>query len=62
LAVGDPIRIIRGAHFGELATVADLPHELEKIATESQVRVLRAKLPDGSVITVPRANVEILET
>ena len=62
LAVGDPIRIIRGPHFGELATVAELPHELEKIPTESLVRVLRAKLPDGSVITVPRANVEILET
>ncbi len=62
LAVGDTIRIIRGPHFGVLATVAELPHELEKIATESRVRVLRAKLPDGTVITVPRANVEILET
>ncbi len=62
LAVGDPIRIIRGPHFGMLAAVADLPHELEKISTESLVRVLRAKLPDGTVVTVPRANVEILET
>lgn len=62
LAVGDTIRIIRGPYFGVLATVAELPHELEKIATESRVRVLRAKLPDGTVITAPRANVEILET
>ena len=62
LAVGDTIRIIRGPHFGVLAAVAELPHELENIATESRVRVLRAKLPDGTVITVPRANVEILET
>lgn len=62
LAVGDTIRIIRGPHFGVLAAAAALPHELEKIATESRVRVLRAKLPDGIVITVPRANVEILET
>jgi hypothetical protein len=61
LAVGDTIRIIRGLHFGLLAAVAELPHELERIATESRVRVLRAKLPDGTVITVPRANVEILE-
>ncbi|HEY7678577.1 MAG TPA: hypothetical protein VIG69_16000, partial [Candidatus Methylomirabilis sp.] len=61
LAIGDAIRIIRGPHFGVLATVAELPHELERIATESRVRVLRAKLPDGTVITVPRANVEILE-
>jgi hypothetical protein len=62
LAAGDPIRIIRGPHFGMLAAVAELPHELERISTESLVRVLRAKLPDGTVVTVPRANVEILET
>lgn len=62
LAVGDAIRIIREPYFGVLATVAELPHELETIPTESQVRVLRAKLPDGTLITVPRANVEILET
>jgi hypothetical protein len=62
LAAGDPIRIIRGPHFGRLAAVAELPHELERISTESLVRVLRAKLPDGTVVTVPRANVEILET
>ena len=62
LTAGDPIRLIREPYFGVLATVADLPHELETIPTESSVRVLRAKLPDGTVITVPRANVEIIET
>jgi len=62
LAAGDPIRLIREPYFGVMATVADLPHELGKIPTESSVRVLRAKLPDGTVVTVPRANVEIIET
>ena len=61
-AAGDPIRLIREPYFGVMATVADLPHELGKIPTESSVRVLRAKLPDGTVVTVPRANVEIIET
>lgn len=59
---GTPIRIIREPYFGRLAEVAELPAELVKVETEAPVRILRAKLIDtGEIVTVPRANVEIIE-
>ncbi|MGI4789666.1 MAG: hypothetical protein ACRYFS_12535 [Janthinobacterium lividum] len=61
LSVGTPIRIIREPYFGKLATVAGLPPKLTVIGSGASVRVLEAKLADGSVVTVPRANVEIIE-
>ena len=62
LQVGSSIRLIRDPYFGRLATVAALPEELRLIETESHVRVLVAKLGDtGEEITVPRANVELIQ-
>lgn len=61
LVVGTPIRIIREPHFGELAEVTELPPALQEIESEARVRVLRARLEDGTEITIPRANVEIIE-
>lgn len=61
LDIGTPIRIIREPYFGELATVAALPPELTEIPSGALVRVLDARLADGRTVTVPRANVEILE-
>ncbi len=55
------IRIIREPHFGKIGVVTALPSELQQIETEAKVRVLEAKLDDGTVVTVPRANVEIIE-
>jgi len=52
------IRIIRVPHFGKLAEVAGLPPDPVRIETGARVRVLEAKLRDGTVVTVPRANVE----
>jgi hypothetical protein len=61
LAVGTPIRIIREPYFGGLATVTELPHQLVRIGSGAEVRVLEARLNDsGDVVTVPRANVEIV--
>ena len=63
LEIGTNLRIIRVPYFGKLATVTDLPHELSEIATGSKVRMLKAKLKDsGELVTVPRANVEIIGT
>jgi hypothetical protein len=62
LEIGTPIRIIREPYFGELATVAGLPPELTVIPSGAKVRVLEASLKDGRRVTVPRANVEIIET
>jgi len=58
---GTPVRIIRQPYFGAIGKVADLPVELRQIQTRSHVRVLDVELEDGRVVTVPRANVEIIE-
>ena len=48
-----------------LATVMlvahSLPVELQQLESESMVRVVNIELEDGRVVTVPRANVEIIE-
>jgi len=62
LLVGTAIRLIREPYFGRLATVSALPPKLTVIGSGASVRVLDALLADGSVVTVPRANVEIIET
>jgi len=62
LEVGSEVRLIREPWFGRLATVTELPEQLECIETEAEVRVLRARLADGGeVVTVPRANVEVIQ-
>ncbi len=61
LVVGTPIRIIRQPYFGYLAEVTELPSALQEVESEATVRVLRARLMDGTEVLVPRANVEIIE-
>jgi hypothetical protein len=61
LEIGSPIRIIREPYFGRLGTVTELPNELEKMESESMVRVLRVEFEDGEKATLPRANVEMIE-
>ncbi|MFN3653081.1 MAG: hypothetical protein ACK47B_26165 [Armatimonadota bacterium] len=61
LDLGTPIRIIREPYFGQLATVAALPHELQQVPSGAMVRVLEARLQTGEQVIVPRANVEIIE-
>jgi hypothetical protein len=62
LAIGAPIRMIREPYFGALATVTALPTQLTTIGSGASVRVLEAKLTAGDIVTVPRANVELIET
>lgn len=62
LRAGTPIRIIREPYFGRLGAVTGLPAELSEVESGAKVRVLQAKLDDGSEVTVPRANVEIIAT
>ncbi|UCH58173.1 MAG: hypothetical protein JSV18_04160 [Candidatus Bathyarchaeota archaeon] len=58
---GTPVRIIRQPYFGAIGKVTFLPIELQQVESESHVRVLDVELDDGRVVTVPRANVEIIE-
>lgn len=61
IVLGTPVRIIRQPYFGALGRVVSLPVELQQVETKSYVRVLEVELEDGGVVTVPRANVEIIE-
>lgn len=61
LETGTTIRIIREPYFGALGTVTNLPSELIQVESGAVVRVLEAELGDGKIVSVPRANVEIIE-
>lgn len=58
---GMKVRIIREPYFGLIGRVVGLPVELAKIETEAKVRVLDVELEDKRKVTLPRANVEIIE-
>jgi len=60
LTLGASVRLIRFPFFGLQGQVTELPHSLERIETGAHARVLRVRLSDGRVVTVPRANVELL--
>ncbi len=61
LRIGRPIRIIRDPHFGVIGEVASLPPEPTALESGSKARVLEVKLKTGDSVTVPRANVELIE-
>ncbi len=61
LTSGTLVRLIREPHFGAIGRVISLPVELQKIETESYVRVLEVELENGERVVMPRANVEIIE-
>lgn len=61
LDVGSRVRAIRAPYFGQLGDVTDLPNELQKMESESMVRVLKVRFDDGRESLLPRANVEMIE-
>jgi hypothetical protein len=61
IRIGDPVRIIRDPLFGTIGEVSRLPSELQKIPTESEVRVLEVRFGDGRTAVIPRANIEVIE-
>ncbi|MHB1457289.1 MAG: hypothetical protein ACYC0V_10280 [Armatimonadota bacterium] len=61
LDIGARIRIIREPNFGTLGVVTDLPSQPAMIESGAKVRILEAKLDNGDLVTVPRANVEIIQ-
>ena len=60
LEIGAPVRCIRAPYFGRIGKVAALPVALFDMPSETRVRVLEVDLGDET-ITVPRANVEVIE-
>ena len=55
------MRIIRDPQFGRLGQVVGLPPELTKIETKAKSVLLQVEFSDNAVVTIPRANVEIIE-
>jgi hypothetical protein len=60
LKPGHVVRIIRDPNFGKLGKVTALPPELEKMESETMVRVLEIEV-EGERYLLPRANVELIE-
>ncbi len=61
LEPGMLVRIIREPYFGQLGKVTALPSELRALETEAHVRVLEVQLESNERVTLPRANIEIIE-
>ena len=61
MKIGTPLRVIRVPYFGRIGKVAALPPELQKMESETMVRVVELEFENGEKAVVPRANVEVLE-
>ncbi|MHC4140931.1 MAG: hypothetical protein ACYSUF_03290 [Planctomycetota bacterium] len=61
LDVGRPVRIIRDPYFGLIGSIHALPPEPQALDSGSKARVLEVKLDSGESVTIPRANVELIE-
>jgi hypothetical protein len=60
MKVGVRVRMIRVPYFGMYGEIVELPDLLEEIPSGAKARVVRVKLGDGALITVPRANIELV--
>jgi len=58
---GSLVRIIRAPYFGKMGEVVSLPPELQQMESETMVRVAEVKI-DNDVLSIPRANLEMVET
>ena len=58
---GSTVRVIRSPNFGKIGTVASLPSELNKMESETMVRVAEINI-GGENFLIPRANLEMVET
>ena len=58
---GSAVRVIRSPNFGKIGKVISLPAVLNKLESETMVRVAEINI-DGNNILIPRANLEMVET
>lgn len=61
LSIGSEVRIIRVPWFGATAKVTALPPEPRVIESGAKVRVLEVELLSGERVTLPRANIELIQ-
>lgn len=61
LSHGSKIRIIREPYFGHIGFVNSLPPELTTLESGSKARIVDVRLENDRVVTIPRANIEMIE-
>ena len=61
LDIGVSVRIIRDPYFGLIGSVSALPPEPRVLESGSRARVLEVRFDGGDSVTIPRANVELIE-
>jgi hypothetical protein len=59
-AVGTPVRVVRGRHFGALGVIRAAPAEPGVLSTGVRAAVFEVELESGERIVLPRSNVEAL--
>ena len=62
LEINCPVRIIRDPYFGQIGKVSALPPEPQNLESGTKTRVLRVIIDNNEEVTIPRANVELIES
>ena len=62
LEINYPVRIIRDPYFGQIGKVSALPPEPQFLESGTKTRVLHVILGTNEEVTIPRANVELIES
>lgn len=60
LNIGSKVRLIRVPYFGSLGEIIELPARPQRLESGTFARVLKVRLENGQIVTVPRANAEII--
>ena len=61
IVIGSLVRVIRAPVFGLMGKVTELPSKLQKMESETLVRVAKINVDDQDII-IPRSNLEMVET
>ena len=61
LKFGSMVRIIRDPYFGKIGKVHNLPHNPKSLESGTKTRVLEVVIENDNILTVPRANIELIE-
>ncbi len=61
IVIGSLVRVIRAPFFGLMGKVTELPSKLQKMESETLVRVAKINVGDQDII-IPRSNLEMVET
>lgn len=54
------VRVVRAPFFGKVGTVVELPSDLAKLESETEVRIAKVKFENGDIEVIPRANLEMI--